>query len=108
MFDAMIKIRKEYQKFNFDNGDIMEVQGIRLCLAPKVEKFVILENITRGSKSNLELLEYCNPNLAQWYHNVSVGSELTLKEYHSETKHIPVSDKDGGITEIYSNSENSL
>lgn len=108
MFDVSIKIRKEYQKYNFDDGNTMEVQGVRVCFAPKVEKFFILENLTNGNKSNLELCEYCNPNFAQWYHNSSVGAELTLKEYHSETKYIPVSDKDGGITEIYSKSENQL
>lgn len=103
MFNATIKIRKEYQKYNFDNGDTMEVQGVRVCIAPKVDKFIILENLTNGKRSNLELCEYCNPNFAQWYHNSPVGAELVLKE--TDTKHISVSDK---VSEIYTNTENNL
>lgn len=105
MFNAQIKLRKEYNKYSFDNGDVMEVQGIRVCLAPKVEKFFILENITSGKKSNLELMEYCNPNLAQWYHNSPVGTELSLIE---QVEHVPVNHRATGIKDIYENQENSL
>lgn len=106
MFNASIKIRKEYQKYNFDNGDSMEVQGVRICIAPKVDKFIILENLTNGKKSNLELCEYCNPNFAQWYHNSPVGMEMILKE--TVTQPISVSDRSSEIKDIYSNQENSL
>ena len=99
MFDASIRIRKEYVKYNFDNGDSMEGQGIRIIIAPKIEKFILLENLTSGKKSNLELVEYCNPNLAQWYHNSPVGTELVLKEV--VTNKIEVKD-------IYSNQNNEL
>lgn len=99
MFDASVRIRKEFVKYNFDNGDVMEGNGIRIIIAPKIEKFILLENLTSGKKSNLELVEYCNPNLAQWYHNSPVGSELTLKE---------VSTKKVEIRDIYTNTENSL
>ena len=106
MYNASIRIRKEYNKYNFDNGDSVEVQGIRIILAPKIEKFIPLENLTKGNKSNLELLEYCNPDLAQWYHNVSVGTDILLIETHK--KSIPVSDESSGISEIYTNSTNRL
>ena len=106
MFNASIHIRKEYNKYNFDNGDSVEVQGIRVILSPKIEKFIPLENITKGNKSNLELLEYCNPNLAQWYHNSPVGTDMILIEQYK--KSIPVSDESSGITEIYTNSSNQL
>lgn len=107
MFNATIRIRKEYAKYNFDNGDTVEVQGIRVILSPKIEKFIQLENITSGKKSNLELLEYCNPNLAQWYHNVSVGHEMLLKE---TAEHKIEVQQEPSIKEIYTNTEpeNSL
>ena len=107
MFNATIRIRKEYAKYNFDNGDVVEVEGIRVILSPKIEKFIQLRNLTSGTKSNLELLEYCNPSLAQWFHNVSVGCEMVLKE--TASKKIEVSESNS-IKEIYSNSEtdNSL
>ena len=38
------------------SGNTVEMQGIRVILGPKVEKFFIMENITQGTKSNLELL----------------------------------------------------
>lgn len=106
MANVYIRIRKEYNKYNFDNGDSVEVQGIRVILAPKIEKFIPLENLTKGNKSNFELLEYCNPDLAHWYHNSPVGTEMSLIENYK--KSIPVSDESSGISAIYTNSSNQL
>lgn len=85
MFNVEIRLRKEYMSFA-DNktGKDVEMQGIRIILGPKVEKFVIMENITQGTKSNLELLGYTNPNIVQWYMNSSTGAEITLKELEPE------------------------
>lgn len=81
MFNVQIKLRKEYMSFA-DNktGKDVEMQGIRIILGPKVEKFVIMENLTQGTKSNLELLGYTNPNIVQWYMNSATGNEITLSE----------------------------
>lgn len=106
MFNAEIKLVKEYMKFTDDAGDITEVQGIRIILAPKIEKFITMENLATGRKSNLELLGYVNPNLCQWYMNTSAGSEMILREKGS-VERVPVR-KETGITEIYKNSENQL
>lgn len=85
MFNVEIKIRKEFLNFK-DNktGNDVEMQGIRVILGPKVEKFIVLENLTMGSKSNLELLGYTNPNIVQWYMNSSAGSEIILREIEPE------------------------
>lgn len=85
MFNVEIRLRKEYMSFA-DNktGKDVELQGIRIILGPKVEKFVIMENITQGTKSNLELLGYTNPNIVQWYMNSNTGAEITLKEVEPE------------------------
>lgn len=80
MFDAKIKIRKEYVNFTDNAGKTVEMQGIRVILGPKIEKFFTLENISFGSNSNYELLGYTNPNLCQWYSNVPVGTEMVLTE----------------------------
>lgn len=81
MFNVEIRLRKEYMQFA-DNktGKDLEMQGIRVILGPKVEKFFIMENLTQGNKSNLELLSYTNPNIVQWYMNSSAGAEITLRE----------------------------
>lgn len=97
MLNVEIKLRKEYMNFPDQNGQNIEMQGIRIILGPKVEKFITLENITTGRNSNFELLDYTNPNLAQWYANVSTGAEMVLKEFAE-----PV---ETGIGEIYDNSE---
>lgn len=102
MFNSTITLRKEYMKFTTEKNETVENQGIRVILGPKVEKFFTLENITLGSKSNLELLGYTNPNLVQWYMNSPVGSEIILKEISPENS------KKINIKEIYSNSENLL
>ena len=106
MFNAEIKLVKEYMKFTDDAGDTTEVQGIRIVLAPKIEKFITMENLVTGRKSNLELLGYVNPNLCQWYMNSPAGSEMVLLEKGC-IEHVPVR-KETGITEIYKNSENQL
>ncbi len=81
MFNVEIKLRKEFMQFNDRQTDKeIEMQGIRVILGPKVEKFIVMENLTLGNKSNLELLGYTNPNLVQWYMNSSAGAEITLKE----------------------------
>lgn len=97
MFNAEIRLRKEYMSFDDQTGKPVEMQGIRITLGPKVEKFITLENLTTGRNSNFELLGYTNPNLAQWYANVPVGTEMTLKEY--------VEQKTAGISDVYDNSE---
>lgn len=102
MFEVYLKVRKEYVKYNFDNGTSTEGQGIRIIIAPRIEKFIMLENLTTGKKSNLELVEFCNPNLAQWYHNSPVGTELELVEASQKVE------VKSGITDIYSKSENQL
>lgn len=91
MFNVEIKMRKEYMSFaDNKSGNTVEMQGIRVILGPKVEKFFIMENITQGTKSNLELLGYTNPNIVQWYMNSSVGSEIILREV--EPDHADLSD----------------
>lgn len=106
MFNVQLRLRKEYMSFQ-DNktGNPVEMQGIRVILGPKVEKFFIMENLTQGTNSNLELLGYTNPNIVQWYMNSNVGSEITLREVAK--KSIPVKESES-IREIYSNSENEL
>lgn len=85
MFNVEIRLRKEYMSFaDNKSGNTVEMQGIRVILGPKVEKFFIMENITQGTKSNLELLGYTNPNIVQWYMNSSVGAEITLREVEPE------------------------
>lgn len=85
MFNVQIKLRKEFMQFNDRNtGNEIEMQGIRVILGPKVEKFFVMENLTLGNKSNLELLGYTNPNIVQWYMNSGAGSEITLKELEPE------------------------
>lgn len=81
MFNVEIKLRKEFMNFqDRQTGKDVEMQGIRIVLGPKVEKFIVLENLTLGNKSNLELLGYTNPNIVQWYMNSGAGSEITLRE----------------------------
>ena len=106
MFNVEIKLRKEYMAFE-DNktGKTVEMQGIRVILGPKVEKFFIMENFTLGTKSNLELLGYTNPNIVQWYMNSNTGSEILLRETYK--KSIPVKESES-IRDIYSNTENEL
>lgn len=106
MFNASIKLVKEYMKFTDEDGNTTEVQGIRVVLGPKIEKFITMENLQTGRRSNYELLGYVNPNLCQWYSNVSVGSELVLEE-QGTPQEVPVRKKTS-ITEIYKNAENSL
>ena len=89
MFNVEIRLRKEYMSFaDNKSGNTVEMQGIRAILGPKVEKFFIMENITQGTKSNLELLGYTNPNIVQWYMNSAVGSEITLREVEPETANL--------------------
>lgn len=106
MFNAEIKLVKEYMKFTDDAGDTTEVQGIRVILGPKLEKFISMENLISGRKSNLELLGFVNPNLCQWYMNSPAGSEIVLLEKGS-SENVPINRKTS-ITEIYNNAENSL
>lgn len=106
MFNASIKLVKEYMKFTDEDGNTTEVQGIRIVLGPKIEKFITMENLISGRKSNYELLGYVNPNLCQWYTNVPVGTELVLVE-QGTPEAVPVRKKTS-ITEIYNNAENSL
>lgn len=81
MFNVEIRLRKEYMSFtDGKTGKDVEMQGIRVILGPKVEKFFTMENLTLGVKSNLELLGYTNPNIIQWYMNSNVGNEITLRE----------------------------
>ena len=97
MYNAEIRLRKEYMSFDDQNGKPVEMQGIRVILGAKVEKFITLENLGTGRNSNFELLGYTNPDLAQWYANVPVGTEMILREY--------VEQKTAGISEVYDNSE---
>lgn len=106
MFNASIKLVKEYMKFTDEDGNTTEVQGIRVVLGPKIEKFITMENLQTGRRSNYELLGYVNPNLCQWYSNVPVGSELVLCE-QGMPQDVPVRKKTS-ITEIYKNAEDSL
>lgn len=81
MFNVEIRLRKEYMSFaDNKSGNTVEMQGIRVILGPKVEKFFIMENLTQGTKSNLELLGYTNPNIVQWYMNSATGAEIYLRE----------------------------
>lgn len=106
MFNVQLRLRKEYMSFQDEKtGNTIEMQGIRVILGPKVEKFLVMENLTHGTKSNLELLGYTNPNIVQWYMNSNTGAEITLREVAK--KSIPVQGSES-ISEIYSNSENEL
>lgn len=98
MFNAQISLHKELVVFNNNNQDV-KLQGIRVKFGPKLEKFIALEDLITGRNSNLELLELVNPNLAQWYHNSSVGAFMVLKEYTETSKSV--------IQDIYKSSENS-
>ncbi len=85
MFNVEIRLRKEYMCFaDNKSGNTVEMQCIMVILGPKVEKFFIMEHITQGTKSNLELLGYTNPNIVQWYMNSSVGAEISLRELEPE------------------------
>lgn len=98
MLEVNIRIRKEFANYNFDDGKSMECEGIRVMLAPKIEKFFILKNLTTGNCSNYDLLGYCNPNLCQWFSNVPVGSEIVLTQPNIQS---------GVITDIYKNQEDN-
>lgn len=106
MFNVRIKLVKEYMKFTDDSGNTTEVQGIRIVLGPKIEKFITMQNLATGKSSNFELLGFVNPNLAQWYSDVPVGTELYLIE-QGQPSAVPANGKPS-ISEIYSNSENQL
>lgn len=81
MKPVKLKIVKELVNFtNEKNGESVKLGGIRVVLGPKVEKFIMLVDENTGRKSNLELLEYTNPDLCQWFTNVSYGSEAILSE----------------------------
>lgn len=100
-FPIQIKIRKEIMQLNFDDNKDTTIGGVRVILGPKLEKFISLENLTTGRKSNLELLQYVNSDLYTWYITRDNGAELLLSS--SEQKKITVK-------EIYSgtNEENEL
>lgn len=107
MFNVNIKLRKEVMQFTTKEGEDVKLGGVRVILGPKVEKFFSLENLTNGTKSNLELLGYTNPNLVQFYYNSNAGAEIDLVETVSHKKHIPVMDEPS-IREIYTKPENEL
>lgn len=105
IFNVHIKAVKEYLHFTSEQGEEVKMQGVRVILGPKLEKFFMLENLSTGSSSNLDLLAYTNPNLVQWYMNSPVGAILDLKEFEENRVKIPVKDS---ITDIYTNAENEL
>lgn len=107
MFNVHIKLRKEVMQFVNKQGEDVKLSGIRVILGPRIEKFFALENLSNGTKSNLELLGYTNPNLVQFYYNSNAGAEMTLIETVDRKKSIPVKE-DLSIKEIYTNSENEL
>ena len=84
MFNVRVKIIKEYTKVTSEKGEEVNLQGVRIVLGPKVEKFICFENLTTGKKSNIDLLGYTNPNLVQWYMNSNVGQEIILQEIEPE------------------------
>lgn len=107
MFNVHIKLRKEVMQFTTKDGEDVKLSGIRVILGPKIEKFFSLENLTNGSKSNVELLGYTNPNLVQFYYNSNAGAEIELVETVSNRKQIPVMEEPS-IREIYTKPENEL
>lgn len=96
MQPATIQLIKEVMSFKNDNGEDVKISGIRVVLAPKIEKFFMLEDLVSGRKSNLDLLGYTNPDLAQWYCNVGAGSVMLLNEVSA------IKEKSGGLQGIYS------
>lgn len=107
MFNVHIKLRKEVMQFVNKQGEDVKLSGIRVILGPRIEKFFALENLSNGTKSNLELLGYTNPNLVQFYYNSNAGADMDLVETIVGKKSIPVKE-DLSIKEIYTNSENEL
>ena len=101
MFNVRIKLRKEVMQFVNKQDEEVKLSGIRVILGPRIEKFFALENLSNGTKSNLELLGYTNPNLVQFYCNSNAGAEIDLVEIQKRS--IPVKE-DLGIKEIYTNS----
>lgn len=98
MFNIEITLSKETVAFTDENNNDVKLGGVRVKFGPKLEKFITLEDLVTGRKSNLELLELVNPNLAQWYHNSSFGASVVLKELSSTNKSV--------IRDIYRTSEN--
>ena len=77
-----IKIVKELIVFDKD-GETKKLGGIRVILGPKCEKFIMLKDEVSGRSSNLDLLNYTNPSLYQWFNNNSYGADLTLAENYN-------------------------
>lgn len=96
MQPATIQLIKEVMSFKNDNGDSVQLSGIRVVLGPKIEKFFMLEDLANGRKSNLDLLGYTNPDLAQWYCNAGAGSVMYLNEVPA------IKEKSGSLQGIYS------
>lgn len=97
MQPSTIKLIKEVMQFKSDSNEDVKLSGIRIILAPKVEKFIMLEDLVSGRRSNLDLLGYTNPDLAQWYCNHSSGSIMYLDESPAIKQ-----SKSGSLAGIYS------
>lgn len=96
MQPANIQLIKEVMSFKNEKDEEVKLSGIRVVLGPKIEKFFMLEDLVSGRKSNLDLLGYTNPDLAQWYCNVSAGSVMYLNEISA------IKEKSGSLQGIYS------
>lgn len=69
---VFIDIVKVGYRFTQDDGNVQEVQGIELRLAPKVKKFISM------NKDNLELLELMQNGLGNWYKQAEVGDDIIV------------------------------
>lgn len=69
---VFIDIVKVGYRFTQDDGNVQEVQGIELRLAPKVKKFISM------NRDNLELLDLMQNGLGNWYKNAEVGDDIIV------------------------------
>lgn len=65
-------------KYLFNDGN--EMQGIELCLAPKVKKFI------RIDRDNADLLKMMGNGLIDWYNRAQLGDDIVLKAYVGKDK----------------------
>lgn len=76
-------------KYSFKDGN--EVSGLELNLAPKVKKFVQINN------DNAELMQLMNNGLIEWYHRAEYGDDIVLKCSTSKDKTYLPDEKNGDV-----------
>lgn len=65
-------------EYSFQDGNKM--QGIELCLAPKVKKFI------RIDRDNADLLKLMGNGLIEWYNRAQMGDDIVLSAYTGKDK----------------------